>query len=96
MVAGGCRDVGVQEGLDDVGYDEFFLPEPLQIDEFRDDPDPGTVVAVAAYDAVRAGVPLFRELLATGSEPAVRCAAAYLPCRASGMVTSTAVRAGGP
>ncbi|MET9232637.1 hypothetical protein [Lentzea sp. NPDC003310] len=64
-----------------VGYDEMWLPGGLPIAEHRataaNEPADEDYAKnwVRAYDAVRAGVPLFRALLT--SEPQVRCLAAY-------------------
>lgn len=55
-----------------VAYDELWLPAGLPIAEHRRAADDERL---AAYDAVRAGVPLYRELLT--SEPPVQCMAAY-------------------
>jgi len=66
--------VGVLELLTSIaiGYDECWLPQPLSVDDLRAaGPD-----EAAAYDSVRAGVPLFRTLLAD-SDMALRTRAAY-------------------
>ncbi|MEH1014905.1 hypothetical protein V6U90_17560 [Micromonospora sp. CPCC 206060] len=61
------------EGYDE-DYSEYDYVESLS---GADQERLGTYVALAAYDAVRVGVPLFRSLL-THADPAVRISAAYV------------------
>jgi hypothetical protein len=98
-----------------IGYDSWYLPGTVPITELRaaakgghlSESDEGKLyayLAVRAYDAVRAGVPLFLDLLAD-PHPALQTAAAYalawfpeeapsiLPRLASSTFDSAATRA---
>lgn len=58
-----------------IGYDETWLPDGLPIADLR--ASAAGEVEVAAYDAVRVGVPLFCHLVA-GDDPRLATGAAYL------------------
>lgn len=77
-----------------IGYDETYLPGPLLIQPTREAPESEEKrVVLAAYDAVRLGVPLYRELLRDGDD-LTRVWAAYalgwFPEEASGSVPALA------
>ncbi|MFY1705331.1 HEAT repeat domain-containing protein [Micromonospora sp. WMMA1923] len=88
--------VGEDEDEDDKEYVEYEYVESLSA---ADQDRLWTYVALAVYDAVRAGVPLFRSLL-DHSDPGVRAGAAYalgwFPEEAAGSLPAlTALIAGG-